>query len=157
MSFKHHWLARYVAAVTAVGAGFLLRLGLTALVGPDLATYVTFYPAVMLSALLGGLGPGLLATIAAALGVDYFILPPHEAFGITTLSDAVGLAFFTGMGVFMNVVAELYRRARQKAAGHDTDLLRREGREAPPHRFRQGWLLNAGLVVALAILAMAGW
>ena len=157
MSFKHHWLARYVAAVAAVGAGFLLRLGLTALVGPDLATYVTFYPAVMLSALLGGLGPGLLATIAAALGVDYFILPPHEAFGITTLSDAVGLAFFTGMGVFMSVVAELYRRARQKAAGHDTDLLRREVREAPPHRFRQGWLLNAGLVVALAILAMAGW
>jgi PAS domain S-box-containing protein len=141
----------------AVAAAFLLRWGLTRLAGGSLPTYITFYPAVMLSALLGGLGPGLLATVVAALGVDYFILLPQGSFAVSSLADAVGLAFFTGTGVFMSVVAELYRRARQQAAAQETEALLRDHREAPARWTRQGLLINAGLVVSLAILAAAGW
>jgi PAS domain S-box-containing protein len=109
--------ARYVFALAAVAAAFLLRAGLERLAGGSLpTTYITFYPAVMLSALLGGVGPGLLATAAAALGVDYFMLSPVGSFAVANVADAVGLVFFTGMGVFMSVVAELYRRARQQTA-----------------------------------------
>ena len=113
--FGNHWLVRYVFALMAVAAGFLLRSGLTRLAGGRLPTYITFYPAVMLSALLGGFGPGLVATLAAAIGVDYFILPPLGSFTVISPANAVGLAFFTGTSVFMSVVAELYRRARQQA------------------------------------------
>ena len=49
LSFEHRWLVRYGGALAAVGAGLLLRLGLTALVGPGLPTYVTFYPPVMVA------------------------------------------------------------------------------------------------------------
>ena len=86
INFRNHWLARYACALLAVAAAFLLRAGLTRLTGGGLPTYLTFYPAVMLSALLGGVGPGLLATMAAALGVDYFILPPLGSFAVTTLA-----------------------------------------------------------------------
>ncbi|MGD1086512.1 MAG: PAS domain S-box protein, partial [Verrucomicrobiota bacterium] len=76
---------------------------------------------------------------------------------VSSLADAVGLAFFTGTGVFMSVVAELYRRARQQAAAQETEALLRDHREAPARWTRQGLLINAGLVVSLAILAAAGW
>ena len=132
LSVKDHWLSRCVAALAAVGIGFGLRLGLTALVGEGLPTYITFYPVIMAVALFGGFGPGLLATLLTALGVDYWILSPTHTFAIANLVDAVGLAFFSGMGVFMSVVAELYRRARQKVTVHETEAVLREGGEAPP-------------------------
>ncbi len=64
------WLVRYTAAIAAAVVGLLLRLGLTALVGEGLPTYITFYPAVMVVALLAGLGPGLVATATAAVLAD---------------------------------------------------------------------------------------
>ncbi len=106
-------LWRYAVAVGAVGLAAAVRGGLTAWVGEGLPTYITFYPAVMLVALLTGFGPGLLATVTAALAADYWLLPPPGLFGIASASDAVGLALFTSMGVFMSVVAELYRRTRR--------------------------------------------
>jgi len=92
---RNHWLVRYVAAVAAVGAGLLVRLGLTAIVGEGLPTYITFYPVIMAVALLGGSGPGLVATFTTALAVDYWLLPPTHSFGIASVVDAVGLAFFS--------------------------------------------------------------
>jgi PAS domain S-box-containing protein len=157
MNFRNHWLVRYVSALLAVAAAFLLRAGLTQLGGGNLPTYITFYPAVMLSALLGGVGPGLLATLVAALGADYFLLTPVGSFAVESLADAVGLAFFTGMGVFMSVVAELYRRARQQAAESEAAAYLRDHLEPPARWSRQGLLLNAGFVASLAILAVAAW
>ena len=156
-SLRRHWLARYGFALLTVAAALLLREGLTRLAGGGLPTYITLYPAVMISALFGGIGPGLFATAAAALGTDYFILPPMGSLTVAALPDAVGLAFFSGMGVFMSTVAESYRRARQKAASQDTDFYVREGRPIPARRSMQGLMLNAGLVVSLAILATVGW
>ena len=125
-----HGLAPYALALAVVGVAFVLREGLMRLAGGDLPPYLTFYPAVAIVALLGGFGPGLLATLTAALLTDYCILPPQGSFMIARFSDALGLAVFCGMGVFLSVVFELYRRARQRVAAH-------EGLVAPsprPHR-----------------------
>ncbi|MGO9587544.1 MAG: CHASE3 domain-containing protein [Limisphaerales bacterium] len=155
-SIRRRWVLRYGLAFVATAMGFGLRAVLTALAGEGLPTYITFYPLIMAVALLGGVGPGLLATLMTALAVDYWIIPPLHGFAIANLADAVGLAFFTGMGVFMSVFAELYRRARQKAAAHETEIFLRKGRETPPYWSGQGLLISAGLVVSLAILAAAG-
>ena len=157
MGFGNHWLVRYVFALLAIAAGYLLRSGLTRLAGGSLPTYITFYPAVMLSALLGGLGPGLVATVAAALSVDYFILPPLGLLTVASSADAVALAFFTGTCVFMSVVAELYRRARQQVAAHEMEALVGDRGQAPARRSRQGWLLNAAMVVSLAFMVATRW
>jgi len=102
---------RYGFAVAMVAAGFLLRRVLTIYVGPDWPTYITFYPAAM-----------LVATVVAALVVDYWILPPIGSFGIESFTDAAGLALFSGMGVFMSLVAEFYHRARQQAQERSLEL-----------------------------------
>ena len=157
LDLKRHWLSRYVFALTAVVAAAVVREGLTRLGGGSLPTYITFYPAVMLSALLGGVGPGLLATVASALGVDYFVLAPHGSFAVASLADAVGLAFFTGTGVFLSVVAELYRRARQQNTAGETEAPERDVPGPPARWTRQRLLLDAGLAVSLTLLAVAGW
>jgi len=115
-------LIRYGFAVAMVFGGFLLRRVLTAYVGPGWPTYITFYPAIMVVATVAGFWPGVVATALAALVVDYWILPPIGSFGIESFTDAAGLALFSGMGVFMSLVAEFYRRARQQAQERSLEL-----------------------------------
>ena len=113
---RQSWLVRYGAALVAVDHCLADTHGADRAGRPGLPTYITFYPAVMTVALLAGFGPGLLATAAAALMVDYWLLLPL-GFGIDKPADAVGLALFAGMGVFMSVIAALYRRALQEGGG----------------------------------------
>jgi PAS domain S-box-containing protein len=119
------WVWRYGMAVAAVAAGWGFRLAMQAWVGPGLPTYVTFYPAVMAVALLAGFGPGLLATALTALTAALWILPPGGS-AVASPVDRLGLAIFTSMGLFMSVVAELYRRSRNKAAAYDREAALRE-------------------------------
>ena len=116
--------SRYAIAVGAVALGTLLRYGMNVWVGP-LPTYITFYPAVMLAALLGGFWPGIVATVLVDVVTDYWLIPP-VSFGITGFPDAVGLGLFSFMGVFMSTVAEFYLRARVKAAAYDKEAALRE-------------------------------
>ena len=96
-SIWQKWALRYGLAFVAVAAGFGLRVALTAWVGPGLPTYITFYPAVMVAALLAGFGPGLLATALTALSVAYWVLPP-EGFAIASPVERLGVVLFAGMG-----------------------------------------------------------
>jgi len=121
---------RYGLAFVAVAAGFGLRVALTLWVGPGLPTYITFYPAVMVAALLAGFGPGLLATALTGLSVAYWVLPPVGQWAITSSVDRVGLVLFAIMGLFMSAVAELYRRNRRKAAAYDQEMALRASQEA---------------------------
>ena len=61
---------RYGFALAAVAAACLLRLAFDHAAGAGLPTYITFYPAVMLVAFVAGIGPGIVATVAAALVAD---------------------------------------------------------------------------------------
>jgi PAS domain S-box-containing protein len=120
------WVLRYGLAVGAVAGAMGLRQALTAWVGPGLPPYITFYPMVMVVALLGGFGPGLLATALTGLVVSFWLLPPAGHFTIASPLDRLGLVIFIGMGVFMSVVADLYRRHRHKAAAYDREAALRE-------------------------------
>jgi PAS domain S-box-containing protein len=117
---------RYGLAILTVLAAFGLRAVLNAWVGAELPAFILFYPAVMAVALLAGLGPGLLATVSAGLVAWYWILPPVGKFAIDSPVDRLTLAIFAGMGAFMSVVADLYRRRRSKAAVYDREVALRE-------------------------------
>jgi PAS domain S-box-containing protein len=132
-SFIWRRALRYGLAFVSVAAGFGLRAALTAWIGPGLPTYITFYPAVMVAALLAGFGPGLLATALTGLLVAYWILPP-EGFFITSPVDRVGLVLFASMGLFMSAVAEFYRRDRRKAAAYEHERAEMALRENEAHR-----------------------
>jgi PAS domain S-box-containing protein len=112
MSAKNHWFVRYFFALASVGAGALVRLVLTGYTGPGLPTYVTFFPAIMVAALIGGMGPGLMATVSVALVVDFWFLPPAGIFLYENFADMVGQVLFTIVGVFISIIAGRYRQIR---------------------------------------------
>ena len=79
----------YGAAILLVAAALAVRSGLGYSFGP-LPTYVTFYPALILAALLGGFGPGLLATALGAILADLFFITPNGSFTISEPGELVG-------------------------------------------------------------------
>ncbi len=124
-----HWATRYSFAVAAVLLGYLLRLALTVWVGPGLPPYITFYPAVMVVALLADFWPGVLATALAAAVVDYFIVPPVGEWLPDSPIDVVGVVLFLCMGLFMSTVARGYSRNRERTAAYERELALREKEE----------------------------
>ena len=122
--FDRTWI-RSGFTIGVVAVAFLLRLVLTKWVGPALPTFVTFYPAVMLVAIVFGLWAGILATAMVAMISAYWVLPP-DGFAIELLSDLVGLCVFLGMGVLISVVAEFYRRTRQASSREELGTCKSE-------------------------------
>ncbi|MGA2641933.1 MAG: response regulator [Spirochaetia bacterium] len=119
-------LLRYVVAVMIVAATFVIRWALSLAVGPGLPPFIVFYPAVMVVALLAGMGPGLLATAVASSIAAFWVLPLQGHAATIRAADALGLALFALMGVFMSLVAALFRRAKERAAGYQHELSVRE-------------------------------
>ena len=118
----------YALAVVAAAAGYALRIGLEAWVGRGLPTFITFYPAVMTAALLGGIGPGLVATALTAMIVAIWVMAPIGQLSIASSVDVLAVVLFCVLGMFMTAVAELHRRNRAKAAAFDRDEALRETR-----------------------------
>ncbi len=79
------------------------------------ATFLTFYPAVAVAALYGGLGPGLLATVVSAALADYFWMEPVGQFGITNTADVMSMVVFLASGALISYLAEATYRAQARA------------------------------------------
>jgi two-component system, sensor histidine kinase and response regulator len=124
-SFSGRTVARYALAGLLTSVAVLVWQVLVSYVGL-LPHYITLYPAVMLTAILAGMGPGLLATGLGAIMAAHWIIPPEGVIFPMDLNDAVGLCMFTVMGVFMTVVAELYHRNRQRVSAYEKELAVRE-------------------------------
>ena len=145
-------LLRYGLAVVSIAAGLLLRFTLEASDGTGLPTYVTFYPFVMLTTLVGGFGPGLVTTILTLVAVDVWIFPPVEQLTLRTPSpvELVGFVLFAFMGLFISVIAELYRLSQTKAAAYDREQALRETRKE--REFLADLLQNAEQPFAMGFL-----
>ncbi|MES2921073.1 MAG: PAS domain-containing protein [Verrucomicrobiota bacterium] len=122
-------LAQYGLAIAGVAAAVGARIGLTALFGPGLQDFVVSYPMVMAVALLGGFGPGVLATILVGTLATLWILPPVGEWAIASQMDRVALALFVTNGIFMSVVGEVFRRRRSKSQAYDREAALRESQE----------------------------
>ena len=113
-------IARHIYVVAGVVLALLLRVAL-AEQSITLPTYITFYPVVILAALLGGMWTGILATALSALLADYFLLEPVGQFTIHSISDVVGLIIFFIAGVSVSIVTGLYHRSREKLAAYEME------------------------------------
>ena len=122
--------APYAMATLVVAASFLLRLALVHGLGLQMPTFITFYPAIMIVAVLGGLWPGIFATLLTALAVDYYILPPIGSFALPNPSDAVALLLFTLMAVLICLLAESFRRGQARIAALKEEQALWRGEEA---------------------------
>ena len=103
------WPRRYGFAVLVVVAATLTRYGLNVALGP-FPPFVLFVPAVLLTAVLAGFGPGVLSTLLSAVSVSLFFWSSLSAFGHGRTRETIGLIAFCGVGTCISGLAQLYRR-----------------------------------------------
>ena len=101
-----------IAVLCAVGA-ILARASLSFLWGFRFP-YLTAYPAILLAAWLGGLGPGLVTTALCAAAAAYLWIPPTGSFHIGATSDLIALAIFVFIGAAVSVLNEVIQRREQQ-------------------------------------------
>jgi PAS domain S-box-containing protein len=85
-------------------------------------TFLTFYPAVAVAALYGGLGPGLLATVVSAALANYFWMEPVGSLAIANFADLISIIVFLSSGALISSLAEATYRAQARAHKAETQL-----------------------------------
>jgi DNA-binding NarL/FixJ family response regulator len=135
---------RYAAALLAVGIAWLLRtLVLTQAI--DRSPFLAFGLAVLAAALIGGFGPGLLATALSCAIAVFFYLPPELALAVHDPFDGVQLGFFVCEGLVAAAAGGLVRSAAS-------------GRPSPAHVDRLAHLLErAEREIEIARLLVLGY
>ncbi|MFZ6743478.1 EAL domain-containing protein [Undibacterium sp. JH2W] len=103
----------YLLAIALPLSVLLLRLA----IAPSFENrpmLIMFVLPIILSAMLGGLGPGLLSTLIAGLGLSYFVIPPVYSLAIKTNQDVLQLGFLIVNGIAVSLLSEALRQSLRK-------------------------------------------
>ncbi len=119
--FDRGWPLRYGVAPSTVALALAARALLTPVLHDD-AIFFYFIPPVLISAGIGGLGPGLLAT-ALSLAAALFLVVDAATFSNLILVNGIA---FTIIGVGVSWGGELLHRGRVRATEMTRDALARE-------------------------------
>lgn len=126
--------ARYGVAVAAIAVVTLLKLALTPVIRAE-SPFLIFFAGVVVSAWLGGRGPGLLAVGLAAAVADFFFMAPYYSFAVDGAGPAVRiLVFVVEAALIAVIVSEIHQarlRAEERAVemqGYQENLREDEGR-----------------------------
>jgi PAS domain S-box-containing protein len=122
-------------AVLAAVASLLVRWALQPVLG-DAVPHMTFFPAVMLAAYIGGFWPGMLSTILSAFLANYFLTGKFRSFEATSIRDIATLVLFLSVGTIISALCESLHRARRRIVVHER-LEAKEARRETEERFRQ--------------------
>jgi PAS domain S-box-containing protein len=137
--FKPSAIRRYGIAILLVGAAVFMSQWSALHVGT--APSSLFLCAIMISAWLGGIGPGLLAVVLCGVAFDYYIMPPLHSFAIKSEELPRFVVFSVSATVAASLSAaqrsgtESLRRARDflaetvKELQRTNDALQAESRE----------------------------
>ena len=106
----------YVIALVLVAVTLMIRIGMQPWDG-GLPLLILFVFPIIISAYLGGLGPGLLATALASAAVDYFFLAPYDSFLFATPTAFMQWLLFLLGGVMISVLLGEITRLRAAASG----------------------------------------
>jgi diguanylate cyclase (GGDEF)-like protein len=111
----------YTLAVALSVTALLLMVLLRPLM--EHSIFFLFLAAVSISAMYGGLGPGLVATLLSAVACDFFFLPP-EGVPLSGPEEALRLTIFLSTGVLISWLAEGHKRADDQLHERNQDLKR---------------------------------
>lgn len=114
------WYWRWGAVLAGVGTAFFLRTVITQWY-PGLGPFMTFYPAVLVAALLAGLWAGIAATALSGLLALYFIFEPVGTLASKSPANLINLAVFSVFGICLSAVVERHLRNREKLAVLDKE------------------------------------
>ena len=91
---------RYVVALGALAAALLFRYLVRDSLGVKVP-YLQFYPAIIVAAWYGGLGPGVLSTSLSSLAAMFFLLPPTGP-AVGDPADQLSLGVFVATGLVIS-------------------------------------------------------
>jgi PAS domain S-box-containing protein len=106
-------LAAYAFALTITAAMLMVRMGVGVSFGQR-PMLILFMLPIVLSALVGGLGPGLLSTLIAAAGVAYFFIPPPHQFWLAESHDLFQWSILIANGVLVSALSEILHRFQRQ-------------------------------------------
>jgi len=98
---RHHMLT----AVVCVGVAVVVRLLFSQRLGLN-APFLTFFPALAIASLIGGLRAGVFATLLSAVVAAFFI-DPVGSIQIRSTADRIAMGIFLGGGALIALVGEL--------------------------------------------------
>ena len=107
----------YAEALLFVAGSTLLGLALTPRWGNS-AVDLLYLPAVLATAVLGGLWPALFAALLAALSYNFFFTAPHMTFRISDPNDIVTVIVLFAVAVVTSQLAASVRRQASIAERH---------------------------------------
>jgi PAS domain S-box-containing protein len=113
-NFERPWAKRYLMAIFFV----LAATGLKMVAWPDSERKIPFafyFAATAATALAGGVGPGLLATLLASLCARYLFLEPVYSFAVYSPLDALRVALFIIEGIALSLLAGKFVRTQNYA------------------------------------------
>ncbi len=120
-----HWfsrpLTRYGLALLLVLVSLAVRIPLDPLIGAR-APFIFYFPAILVASVLGGVGPGLVATLLSA----GLVLIQLGAPGGLDQPDLITTIAYAAVGIAISWVGELLLRARRQAASGTQEVLARE-------------------------------
>ncbi|MGE5545435.1 MAG: sensor histidine kinase [Solirubrobacterales bacterium] len=98
---------RYVLAIVLTGLALAVRLA----IAPQQVglPFVTFFPAVALAAIMGGMGAGLLSTAIGVVLATYFFIPPFNEWVLSREALSAG-AIFCADGLLISFSIESLHR-----------------------------------------------
>lgn len=114
--------ALYAFAVAVSVATLLIRVQIAAEFENRPLFIILIFP-VILSAVLGGLGPGLLATLMVAVGIAFFSNSPATSFDQIARYELIQWGFLIVNGTLVSFLAELMRRSRGRAGAAQMERL----------------------------------
>ncbi|HUQ09929.1 MAG TPA: PAS domain S-box protein [Steroidobacteraceae bacterium] len=106
----------YVIAFVLVALTLMIRIGIKPWDDGQALLIIFVFP-IVISAYLGGLGPGLLATVLGGIAADWFVLVPIGSFGFSSPPVFAQWLMFQLVGVLISVLLGEVIRLRATARG----------------------------------------
>ena len=101
----------YAGAIAAVALATGGTIAIKGVMGTSVS--ILFFPAVLFSAIYGGYGPALLATVLSTAALAYFFVRPYWSFDVGA-DDIVRLAAFAIVGLVTASISSARKRAEDE-------------------------------------------
>ena len=103
----------YAISLMLVAVTLIIRLNVQELFESRPLLIIFILP-IILSAYLGGLGPGVVSTLSAAVGIKYFLIPPSHSYQFAKIDDLMQLSALIIAGLFISALNEALHSLRRK-------------------------------------------
>ena len=114
--------AAIVFALVCVGIATLVRMG-SAWFGEGVLPFVSYYPAILIASLIGGMSAGFVALGLSILIVAWAFFPPYYSFGPVSSEEIISFGLYLFGAIFTVWLAESYRRTIRRHHTYENAIL----------------------------------